>query len=77
MDLIKNVLNDARFTKPDEIAAIKSYVRRKYKMDVEVLVRAQDLVIITGSAGLANSLRLELPRLQEAAGTDKKLIFRI
>lgn len=77
MDLIKNVLNDTRFTKPDEIGAIKSYVRGRYKVDVEVLVRPKDLVIITGSAGLANSLRLELPQLQEAAGTDKKLVLRI
>ncbi len=46
-------------------------------MDVEVLVRQKDIVIITGSAGLAASLRLETPKIQKACKTDKKLLFRI
>lgn len=57
--------------------AIKQYVKERYQTDVEVLIRAKDIVIITSSAGLANSLRLELPQLQKAAGTNKKLLFRI
>lgn len=71
------MLTPDRFAKPDEIGAIKQYVQDRYKTEVEVLVRNKDIVIITGSAGLANSLRLELPQLQKAAGTDKKLLFRI
>ncbi len=77
MDSIKDMLTPDRFAKPDEIAAIKQYVQDRYKAEVEVLIRSKDIVIITGSAGLANSLRLELPQLQKAAGTDKKLLFRI
>lgn len=77
MDSIKAMLDSDRFATPDEIMAIKQYVKERYQTDVEVLIRAKDIVIITSSAGLANSLRLELPQLQKAAGTNKKLLFRI
>lgn len=62
---------------PPEVRAIKEYVRRYYETEVKVTMR-QHAVVVTGrSAGLIGSLRANLPKLQAAAGTDKRIMLRI
>lgn len=65
------------FDEPPEMQAIKKFVQDTFQSDVEVMVRERDIVVTASSASLANSLRLKVTQLREAAKTDKKIIFRI
>lgn len=77
MDSLNDILLGKDFDEPTEITAIKAYVQRQFKATVSVQLQQNSILIIAGSAALANSLRLKTPQLQKAAQTDKKLIFRI
>ena len=76
-DSLRNILANRDFDIPPEVRAIKEYVRRYYDTDVSVSVQPHNIVISSKSAGLVGSLRMNLPKLQEASGTDKRIIFRI
>jgi hypothetical protein len=77
MDAVAAILGKRDFDIPAEVVAIKTYVRRLYQSEVEVLVEKRSLRISARSAGLIGTLRLNAPALQKAAQTDKKLYFVI
>jgi hypothetical protein len=76
-DSLADILSKKDFDEPPEIAAIKKFVQDNYQEAVEVIVRERDIVIATRSSALANTLRLNARALQTAAGTKKRLVFRI
>lgn len=66
------------FDEPAEIRAIKNYVRRYYNdAEVKVTIQPHTIVIAARSAALIGSLRLNLPKLEKAAATDKRILLRI
>ena len=66
------------FDEPAEVKAIKEFVRRYYNAaEVKVTMQPHALVVSHRSAGLIGSLRLNLPKLQAAAQTDKRILLRI
>jgi len=77
MDNLNNILQRKDFDEPPEIRAIKDYVRRYYEADVKVTMQPHAIVVAARSAALIGSLRLHLPKLQEAAHTDKRIMLRI
>ena len=77
MDGLGNILKYKNFDEPPEVRAIKEYVRRYYEADVRVQVQQHAIVVSARSAGLIGSLRMNLPKLQAAAGTDKRILLRI
>jgi hypothetical protein len=77
MDDLSNILSRKDFDVPPEIRAIKEYVRRHYDADVSVTMQAHAIIVAARSAALIGSLRLNLPKLEEAAATDKRIILRI
>ncbi|HEY4161405.1 MAG TPA: hypothetical protein VGM08_05065 [Candidatus Saccharimonadales bacterium] len=77
MDGLSDILARKDFDIPPEIRAIKEYVRRYYDADVSVTMQPQTIIVAARSAALIGSLRLNLPKLQAAAGTDKRIILRI
>lgn len=77
MDDLANILRRKDFDEPPEIRAIKEYVRRYYDADVKVTMQAHAIVVTARSAALIGSLRLNLPKLQAAAHTDKRIMLRI
>jgi len=62
---------------PPEVRAIKDYVRRFYDAEVNVAAGPHNIIVSARSAALIGSLRLNLPKLEKAANTDKRLILRI
>ena len=62
---------------PPEVRAIKDYVRRYYEGEVKVTMQPHAVVVAARSAALIGSLRLNLPKLQEAAKTDKRILLRV
>jgi hypothetical protein len=78
MDDLRNILQRKDFDEPTEVRAIKDYVRRYYNdAEVRVTVQPHALVVSARSAALIGSLRLNLPKLQTAAHTDKRIMLRV
>jgi hypothetical protein len=77
MDGLNDILSRKDFDIPPEVRAIKEYVRRYYDADVSVTIQAHAIVITARSAALIGTLRLNLPKLQNAANTDKRILLRI
>ena len=62
---------------PEEVAAIKHYISQHFQSAASVGLQNDTITITVASASLANMLRLHRPKLQAAAGTTKRLVFRI
>jgi hypothetical protein len=63
---------------PDEVLAVKRYIADEFQAVASVGVQGGNTLIITvTSAALANTLRLRTMAIQKAAGTTKRLVFRI
>jgi hypothetical protein len=77
MDGLGDILARKDFDVPPEVCAIKAYVRRYYDADVSVTMQPHAIVIAARSAALIGTLRMNLPKLQEAAATDKRIMLRI
>jgi hypothetical protein len=77
MDSLHDLLSKYKPQEPNEIIAVKQYIAQEFGAPSSVGLQGEALVITVGSASLANALRLRLPALQAAAGTSKRLIFRI
>ncbi|MEJ0073286.1 MAG: hypothetical protein WDN27_04380 [Candidatus Saccharibacteria bacterium] len=77
-DSLSSILGGRDFDEPPEIRAIKEYVRRYYNgAEVKVTMQPHAIVVAARSAALIGSLRLNLPKLETAAGTDKRILLRI
>lgn len=77
MDSISDLLGKRMPQEPDEIKRVKQYIDEQFHASAVVALQGESLVITVGSASLATMLRLRITQLQEASGTDKKLILRI
>lgn len=77
MDSIDDILRHKDFSEPRESKAIKNFVKKRFQEVVSVQLKQNSIIIVSGSSALADSLRQLSPHIQEAARTDKKLVFRI
>lgn len=77
MDSLSDILHRKDFEQPPEMAAIKKYVRDEFKLDVGVLIRDRDIVVMVPNAALANTLRLRGPDIKRRCQLTKRLTFRI
>jgi hypothetical protein len=77
MDSLDDILRNKDFSEPRESKAIKNFVNKRFQEVVSVQLKQNSIIIVSNSSALADSLRQLGPQLQEAAGTDKKLVFRI
>ena len=77
MDGLGDILKRKDFDEPSEVRAIKEYVRRHYDVEVRVTIQPHTIVVAARSAALIGSLRMNLPKLQAAADTEKRIMFRV
>lgn len=79
MDSIADILARKDFSPPDEVKAIKAYVAEHYdNHDVNVKIANQEeIVILSRSASLIATLRLNAPALEKAIATKKRIRFMI
>jgi hypothetical protein len=77
MDSLDEILDNKRFLEPPEITAIKDYVKTKYNSSVGVSCNKNTITIISKSAALASTLRLDIIQIKKVANSEKNLIFRI
>jgi hypothetical protein len=76
-DSLFSILKNRNLDEPPEIRAIKDYVRRYYEVDVRVTMQPHAIIVADRSAALIGSLRLNMPKLQAAAQTEKRILLRI
>lgn len=76
MQGIADILHAKDFDEPREAAAIKAYVQDHYNRKVRVVVEPKVLIVSAESSALIGSLRLNLPALQKASGSEKRIILR-
>jgi hypothetical protein len=74
---LADILANRNFDEPDEALAIKSFVLEKYHKTVDVAVRDKEIIITAQGAAFTSTLRMQTRQLQQAADTDKRLVFRI
>lgn len=77
MDSLNNLLGQKDFEEPPEAIAIKQFVKGTFHETVAVTVQPNVITITAANSALTGSLRLETPRIQAAANTKKRLVFRI
>lgn len=77
MDSLFSILGNKNFDEPPESASLKKFVYDEYKTDVEVQVRANDIVLTAASAALISTLRLRSPEIKRRCQIQKRLTFRI
>ena len=77
MDSLQDILS--KFGKPEqpELLAIKRYIDEQYQTPVSTAINGNTIVITVPSAALANTLRLQMTKIQKVCNTDKRLVFRI
>ena len=76
MDSLQEILGKRDFTPPDEMAAVKEYISRRYKSTSTVRVERDVLIVRVPGSALAATLQLEQNRMIEACRITRRLIIR-
>jgi hypothetical protein len=76
MESLQDIMSKKDFTPPDEIAAVKEFITRRYNSHSTVRVERQVIIVRVPSSALAATLQLEQRRMIEACRLTKKLIIR-
>lgn len=74
---LADILANRNFDEPEEALAIKSYAMQEFGKAVAVTVKDKEIIVTAQSAAYANALRGRTRQLQQAADTEKRLVFRI
>jgi hypothetical protein len=77
MDSLGDLLHQYSAKEPAEILALKRYIKETFNAPSSIGLQGESIVITVASASLANTLRFHTLKLQAAAQTDKRIIFRI
>jgi hypothetical protein len=76
VDSLQDILSKRDFTPPDEVAAVKDFITRRYNSNSTVRVERNALIVRVPSSALAATLQLEQRRLIEVCNIQRKLIIR-
>lgn len=74
---LASILSARSWDEPPEVGVIKQFVRDKYKSEVGVAIREQQIIITVRGAALAGALRMNLYALKKLCETKKRLVIRI
>jgi len=77
MESLQEILSHYSTPEDPEILAVKRYVDEHFHTPISVAIHGAVLVATVPSAALANTLRLQTTKIQEACQLKKRLIFRI
>lgn len=77
MDSLQNILANQRFEAPDEIKALKNYLKAKYSSDGRIKVDERSVIVSVPSSALAATLQMEREKIARECGIKKRLIIRV
>lgn len=64
------------FTPPDEMDAIKQYIKRRYKSGCKIKIERDTILLTLPGSALAATVQMERQQLIEKCSLDKRLIIR-
>ena len=76
VESLQDILAKKKIEAPDEIGAIKDYVKRKYQSACSVKLQRGALIVSVPGSALAATLQLERPSIIKACGVKTKLVIR-
>ncbi len=76
MDSLQDILGQKDFTPPDEIQAIKDYIKRRYDSFCRVKIEKRAIVVSVPSPTLAATIYLERQTLIEHCNLKQRLVVR-
>ncbi len=77
MESLHDILANYGPPEDPELLAVKRYVEAQFGTLISVAVHGKVLVVTVPSAALANTLRLQITKIQAACHLEKRLVFRI
>lgn len=76
MDSLQEILGGKTFKAPDEMAAIKAYILRKYKSNCTVKQQRGAFIVSVPNSALAATIYLERQTMIKTIGLKDKLVVR-
>lgn len=76
MDSLQEIMGRKNFTPPDEIEAIKQYIKRRYDSLCKIKIDRDTIVLTLPGSALAATVQMERQQLIEKCGLEKKLFIR-
>ena len=76
MDSLQDIMGKKNFTPPDEISAIKDYIKRRYDSPSWVKIDKTAIVVSVPSSTLAATIYLERQALIEKCRLKQRLVVR-
>ncbi len=76
MDSLQEILGRKNFEPPDEVAAIKEFIKRRYDSPCRIKLERDTIVLTVPNSALAATVQLERQQLIAACGLSKKLFIR-
>lgn len=75
MDNISDLLAGRNLSEPPESKIVKDFVLKKYNEVVSVKVELNKIVILVKNSALAGSIRMNIPEIQKACDTKKRIVI--
>jgi hypothetical protein len=76
MESLQDILGSRNFTPPDELSAVKDYIKRLYGSDCSIQLQRDTLLLRLPNSSLASTVRLEQNKLIKACNLKHKLVIR-
>jgi hypothetical protein len=76
VDSLQDILGAKNFQAPDEMTAVKHFIRRRYKSPCQVKLQRGALIVSVPTSALAATIYLEREQLIKACGLKSKLVVR-
>jgi hypothetical protein len=76
MDSLQDILGNKNFTPPDEVTAIKDYIKRRYDSPARVKIEKTAVIVSVPSSALAATIYLERQSLIEKCNIKQRLVVR-
>jgi hypothetical protein len=76
MDSLQEILGKKDFTPPDEIGAIKTYIKRRYNSRCMVKIDRNAVIVTVPSPSLAATIHLERQSMIVSCSIQKRLVLR-
>lgn len=76
VDSLQEILGNKKFAAPDEMTAIKDYIKRKYKSSCTIKQQRGAFIVSVPNSALAATIYLERQTLIKTIGLKDKLVVR-
>lgn len=76
MDSLQEILGKKNFVPPNEMQALREYVKRRYNSNSYVKLQRDAIILSVQSSTLAATLQLERNNIIQECNLSKKLVIR-